>query len=528
MGFEQQKVTELLSKIERHELAIPEMQREYVWENKKVKDLVHALYREHPIGLILLWELPEVEDLPVRGFLGTSFQKGKIRSVVIDGQQRLTSLLLVHKGQLKDETGEVVREIDLYFNPQTEEFQQENPLIRGKPEWFNVTSVATVPALMSLPELKKLGLSKEELFNKVLPRLEQLRNALTNTLLPVHTLNRDIDYKEITKIFIDVNSKGTRIQITELLLALLAMKLPDDFRKDLVKYEKKLQLEGWRLNRATLIRSLVAVAAHKGRLKTFESIAEDIKPDELEEKWEETKDAMSHLIKILDENLGISNTKLLPSEQVLIPLVLFLNHKKALTREDVDLLLLWFLLASYWGWYSGPTETRLDADIQAIIRDNSLKPLFRKLKTYKGRLKIGVGDFKGMKVDKLLLLYVTGREKGAVDFVRGHRITTKDFEVDHLFARSVLKKEGYKLEDIDDIANKAILTKKANRSKSAKELEEYLKGLHKDKLIGHFIPDDLGLRKVSKFQLFLKSRRKLIVKAVNKYLKKLSHGVINL
>ena len=98
MGKAEANVEELVGMIERGELRLPEMQRRYVWQATRVRDLMDSLYRGYPSGAILVWETDE--SVPLREFAvaqnSNPFQSARL---LLDGQQRLTSLAAVLRGQ---------------------------------------------------------------------------------------------------------------------------------------------------------------------------------------------------------------------------------------------------------------------------------------------------------------------------------------------------------------------------------------------------------------------------------------------
>jgi hypothetical protein len=107
-------VEELVMMIERGELRLPEMQRQYVWRSTRVRDLMDSLYRGYPSGAILLWETDE--DVPQRTFavhqVANPYQSVRL---LLDGQQRLTSLSAVIRGQPLNVRGRR-RPIEILFN----------------------------------------------------------------------------------------------------------------------------------------------------------------------------------------------------------------------------------------------------------------------------------------------------------------------------------------------------------------------------------------------------------------------------
>jgi len=98
MAKSEASVEELVSMIERGELRLPEMQRRYVWRSTRVRDLLDSLYRGYPSGAILLWETDE--EVPLQDF-SVSQQSNPYKStrLLLDGQQRLTSLSSVIRGE---------------------------------------------------------------------------------------------------------------------------------------------------------------------------------------------------------------------------------------------------------------------------------------------------------------------------------------------------------------------------------------------------------------------------------------------
>lgn len=88
-------IDELLTRIEKGEIALPDIQREFVWKDTQVRDFVQSLYRKYPGGLILLWKTPYGEEIPTVAIDEINTVDRKYEYLVIDGQQRLTSLLLV-------------------------------------------------------------------------------------------------------------------------------------------------------------------------------------------------------------------------------------------------------------------------------------------------------------------------------------------------------------------------------------------------------------------------------------------------
>src|SRR5688572_30737949 len=114
MAKAEASVEELVGMIERGELRLPEMQRRYVWRSPRVRDLLDSLYRGYPSGAILLWETDE--EVPLQD-MAVNQQRNPYQStrLLLDGQQRLTSLSAVIRGEPLKVRGRK-KAIDLLFN----------------------------------------------------------------------------------------------------------------------------------------------------------------------------------------------------------------------------------------------------------------------------------------------------------------------------------------------------------------------------------------------------------------------------
>src|SRR5687768_11109944 len=91
------KIRELLDGIEKLDMLLPEFQREYVWSREQAKQLMVSLYKDYPTGSLLFWKTDTPPDIK-----NSAVPREKIgmTSVILDGQQRLTSLYLLTRGSI--------------------------------------------------------------------------------------------------------------------------------------------------------------------------------------------------------------------------------------------------------------------------------------------------------------------------------------------------------------------------------------------------------------------------------------------
>lgn len=193
----------LLTWVKSGEIAIPEIQRPFVWEATKVRNLLDSLYQGYPVGYLIAWRNPTVK------LKDGSHSAGK--RILIDGQQRVTALraaLLGYEVLTKDY--ETVR-IRIAFHPQEERFEVWNPVLAKDSAWIEDVA-AVFDAETSQTELtdnysKKNPQADRHKISKVIEKLRKI----SNNQVGVIELAEDLDIETVTEIFIRVNSAGTEL-----------------------------------------------------------------------------------------------------------------------------------------------------------------------------------------------------------------------------------------------------------------------------------------------------------------------------
>jgi hypothetical protein len=205
----------LLAWIKSGEIAIPEIQRPFVWEASKVRNLLDSLYRGYPVGYLIAWKNPSVRLKD-----GTT-SAGK--RILIDGQQRVTALMASLLGmEVLTEDYESVQ-IKIAFNPQEETFEVANPAIRKNVAWIpDVAKVfepkASLFQIVSDYCAQNGGCSQDNLFHVI----ERLRGIVFNHV-GVIDLAEDLDVETVTEIFIRVNSAGSPLSQADFAMSKIAV-----------------------------------------------------------------------------------------------------------------------------------------------------------------------------------------------------------------------------------------------------------------------------------------------------------------
>ncbi len=192
-------VSTLLGYVKDGTIAIPEIQRPFVWDTTQVRDLIDSLYREYPVGYIITWKSPDVKLKD-----GTS-SEGK--QILIDGQQRVTALTAALLGQEVLDDNYKKRKIKIAFNIQTEEFQTNNPAIEKQEEWISDISEFMRDDFNTFDFIseysKKFGMDANIVSNRV-TKLRSIKNVSIGRI----ELGSALDIDVVTEIFVRINSKG--------------------------------------------------------------------------------------------------------------------------------------------------------------------------------------------------------------------------------------------------------------------------------------------------------------------------------
>lgn len=204
----------LLTWIKSGEIAIPEIQRPFVWEATKVRNLLDSLYQGYPVGYLIAWRNPTVK------LKDGTLSAGK--RILIDGQQRVTALMAGLLGrEVLTQDYETVR-IKIAFHPREEKFEVSNTAIQKDSAW-----IPDVSALFS-PDAKLLQITKayaaanpavdeDTLFGT----LEKLRKIINNHV-GIIELAEDLDIETVTEIFIRVNSAGATLSQADFAMSKIA------------------------------------------------------------------------------------------------------------------------------------------------------------------------------------------------------------------------------------------------------------------------------------------------------------------
>lgn len=553
-------VEELVGMIQRGELRLPEMQRRYVWRSTRVRDLLDSLYRGYPSGAILLWETDE--DVPLQDFAITQQRSPYAGTrLLLDGQQRLTSLSAVIRGEpvsvrgrqrpiellfnlehpehltivtevnedsdeelVEDETDSNEDELQTRFDKMT--FVVATKKLESLPHWVKVSEVFTTDE--DAPFLQRAGIEKindprYSMYSKRMARLRGIRNYSYR----MDVLERSMTYDEVTEIFVRVNSLGAKLRSSDLALAQITAK----WRGALAvfqEFERECAKTGFELELGIHLKNMVAFATGQSRFLTVGGLP----VERLKAAWTECCLGMEFAINFLKSNIHIDSPALLSSPFLMVSLAYF-GHKRdyQISAEESDRLRYWVLVANAKGRYSrGSSETLLDQDLATLRDGGNVDALIERLRLQVGRLDIAADELVGRNQRSALFktMFLAFQDGVARDWNSNlaisldHSGVQHKLQFHHIFPKALLTKAGHTPREADDISNLAFISGKTNRKISDTPPSTYLVALEKKNGSSAFqaqcIPMDEEVLHTDNYNGFLIRRRELIANRLNQYL----------
>lgn len=220
-------LSNLLHYLDIGDIGLPDIQRPFVWSNAKVRDLFDSMYRGFPVGYFLFWENAQTNGVKQIG-VGDKAHSAPSR-LIVDGQQRLTSLYAVFRGKRVLDEDYRERKIEIAFCPRTGAFEVADAAIKRDPEWIPNISELWASGNSSFKMVKgflktlgaKVALSEdeEEHISHNLDRLFDLQKYPFTALEIAST----VDEEQVADIFVRINSEGVKLNQADFLLTLLSV-----------------------------------------------------------------------------------------------------------------------------------------------------------------------------------------------------------------------------------------------------------------------------------------------------------------
>ena len=493
---------------------------------------------------MLTWETNHPPEL--KGNWEYDPKQGAVK-LILDGQQRVTTLYMLIRGQIPHyySKAEITHDTrGLYVNLATLELQYyQKTMMANDPRWVNITDIFQ-KKFRCRDIIRKLKANGTQLTDKEedtlddnysdverIPDLEFLEQPI-----PVHAA-----LKEAINIFYIVNASGVNLTEAELALAQISGYWPK--ARELFKIKlSQLKKDGFIFKLDFIIYCLLGILHNMGSDMTKLHHKDNL--ERIQEAWERLdKDILDYVINILRSQAYVDHTKEINSVYALVPIIVYVYNKgkSHLSQEEIKKIVKWFYFSQIRQRYVSQLPQKLDKDISIVVRSsNPFDELLNIIKAERS-LEIVPDEFVGVDIRNALysLMRWYFKSKNAVCFTTGVGIRRNmgekyTLEWDHIFSYSVLKQYGYSMKNrlnyalAQEITNRAILTQVANRRKSDKLAVNYLKNIKQsfpDALKKQSIPEDETLWEIENFEKFLQKRREMLAKELNTFLENITETV---
>ena len=389
----------LVEDISMGEIGLPDIQRPFVWPMTKVRDLFDSMYRGFPIGYLLFWENGCSDT---HRTIGAAPKQKVARLLIVDGQQRLTSLYAVMKAVPVITKDFKSQRIKIAFHPLSEKFEVSNAAIEKDVEWIPDISILwqpdTKPHAFKRKFLEKLGkrrpltVEEEDIIHERIDRLIKLEEYPLTAL----EISSSVDEDKVSEIFVRINSKGTPLNQANFILTLMSV-FWDEGRKELEEFCRRSKAPSpdgspspfnhyLRPNPDQLLRVSVALGFRRARLEHVYSLlrGKDLETRQFSDEQRVKQFALlqeaqvyaldlqnwHEFFKVL-KRAGYPSDQLISSQMaVLYTYALWLIGKrdfKVNLYRLREVMARWFFMATLTGRYTGSPEARFEQDM-ALLR----------------------------------------------------------------------------------------------------------------------------------------------------------------
>jgi hypothetical protein len=564
-----------LDKIQESKYLLPAIQREFVWKSEQIEKLFDSLINDYPIGSFLFWEVKEPKNYKFYEFIKKYHQKetnhnqeicltdDKEVIAVLDGQQRLTALYIGLLGtyteklphyrwdnpkafpdkylciNLLDKIEEEVDDINKYefkFCTKKEIEKKDN-----KNFWFKVGNILNLKSSFEITKktMEILEGYSDDIIENASNKLSKLHNIVFNRPIINYYLEEENNLDKVLNIFLRVNSMGTKLNYSDLLLSIATAQWKDrDARKEINELVDELNKigDGFNLDKDFVLRASLYLTKEIKNIRFKVDNFKKENMDLIEKNWDNIANSLNVTLNLL-KSFGYNKDNLSANTPIL-PIALYIlennidykiiNHSSFC--EDRKLIKEWIIKSTLKRIFTGSENIAKivrDIVLESGVNVFPLKEIKEKLKTIPGRnINFNEDEIKG-------LLDYGYYDEGAFSILQllyPNLDYRNKFHIDHIYPKSkfnqkYLKKQGIDIKDLYDsnyLANLQLLDGNQNLEKSNKEFKDWLEeNFSEEEKIEYFkrnyIPSNIDFT-FENYNNFLLARDELLLKQLKKIL----------
>ena len=477
-----ERIEQLAQRVLMGDIVLPEFQRPFVWKRKQIIELVDSIFRNYPIGSMLVWESTQelaskrtIADLEVG-------ERSKTYPVnyLLDGQQRLSTICGV-----------------LYWAPGDPKSYWNVAFDLKSLKFFHADHVEELP-LHQIP-LRRLA-DPADYFRRLSPmddaqlkaRADLLFNRFKDYQVALVTLG-DMSINDVAPVFERINSTGTRLTIYDLMRA--ATWSPEfDLGETIAEIKASLEAKKFsELDNKTFLRALGAAAGNDFSAQSVDALR-DLPKDKLSEAALATKEAAQRAADFLATQIGAPRAEALPYANqfaVLCEIFRLLPHPSDLQLTEIAR---WFWLTTLSGYFGGWDSGQMTNDTRTIRNFASGRVATLGVPAVVSKSSLWeVKPFRSNSaVSKMLGLMLAHGEP--LDLLNGQKIDvdkslawSNDKEYHHFFPQGYLSRRAVPGSSSNVVGNIILLTSKSNieiRDRAPSDyLSEILASSGRDQLV---------------------------------------------
>lgn len=521
-------VSNLLSMVQMGEIAIPEIQRPFVWEPDKVTELIDSLYNGFPIGYIITWQSPNVKLKDGNNSAG--------KKILIDGQQRITALRAAILGETVKNKDYADIRIKVAYNPVEHRFATYNAAISKDPIWIKdiapLLSGEVAPRVVRKEYIEQNPTINEDTIEEAIDALKDIVNKQVGVI----ELSGNLDIERVTEIFIRINSKGVPLNQADFVMSTIAanetyggnilrkcidhfseLAIRPEFWTTLMNNDKEFaeseycqQLEWLRKENddiydpsyVDVLRVALAVKFSRGKMNDLVSLlsgrnfeTRNFEEHIKEDTYKKLTDGVRAFINetnfkrfiMIIRSAGFCHTKLIRSQNTLnFAYILYLKLRdKGCKPELIEKYVRrWFVYSILRGRYSASPESNFDYDAKQIDKYDDFGEYLAEVES--AELSDAYWDFGAVQqlntsvasspiFNVFLASQCFQNRKGFLSTaITVQNMIEQKGDVHHIFPREYLKSQGLTRSDYNQVANYIYTQTEINIQIGKKAPNEYL------------------------------------------------------
>lgn len=510
------KIDRLIHRIEEGDIIIPTFQRGFVWKQKQVIELLDSIYKDYPIGSILLWTTMDrlKSTRNIGGFLIPDREPEYPVNYVLDGQQRLSAVYAVfckdrHEVPQNSQYNIDPKIFDIYFDLDDKKFFAKKDV---NEEHTNLKLSVIFDNPKFIKEIEKFDDEYQKLASEV-------QSKFQNYEVPIITTTKR-QQEEVGIIFERVNNTGTGLNTLNLMIA---RTWKDNFHlgEKIAEILTRLKNKGFEDTPEKIILQCLSAIIEK-TTKTKDII--ELEPDTVRDNVNNNKlkESLEKAIDFLSTQLNVTSRNFLPHSHQIVPLAFFFSRVNAPDQSQSKILKQWFWKTSFSRRYSGATDKKMNDDISFFekVINNEYSGIDKYLYSVDEKILVNQKFSKSSPYTRAFLLLLAQKEP--LDLVNGNKIDLGTAlsqynlkEYHHIFPRAFLKSRDYETSRINSLCNYCFLPSDSNKQISHRSPSDYIKNMsdneYSSRLNSNLMPLKKEIYAQNQYDEFLKQRAGKIV-----------------